>query len=131
MNTKTIELATPQSRIYAFLADIAIGTLTLGIGWLIWSVYAWGKATTPGHQLLHHQIVNVDTKQPLSWEQMAAREFLFKGAIGGILSSLTYGIFSFADAGLMFREDRRAIHDWMCSSIVIQESENSIGKIRF
>ncbi len=131
MNTKTIELATPQSRIAAFLTDVAISILTLGIGWIIWSAYAWAKGTTPGHQVLGHKIINVDTNLPLSWGQMAMRELLFKGAVAGILSSITYGIFSFADAGLMFREDRRAIHDWMSSSIVIQESKNSTGKIRF
>ncbi|MEI7540096.1 MAG: RDD family protein [Actinomycetes bacterium] len=131
MITKTIKLATPQSRIYAFLAELAISILTLGIGWLIWSAYAWGKGTTPGHQLLKHQIVNVETNQPLSWAQMAVRELLFKGVIGGILSSFTYGLYAVADAGLMFRNDRRAIHDWMSSSVVIQSTENLAGKIRF
>jgi uncharacterized RDD family membrane protein YckC len=131
MNTKTVELATPQARIYAFLAELAISILTLGIGWLIWSAYAWGKGTTPGHQLLHQQIVDVETNRPLTWGQMALRELVFKGLISGVLSSFTYGLYAFADAGLMFRDDRRAIHDWMSASIVIQSSETLSGKIRF
>lgn len=131
MNTKIIELATPQTRVYAFLAELAISILTLGIGWLIWSAYAWGKATTPGHQLLHHQIVDIETNEPLSWTQMAVRELIFKGMIGGILSSFTYGLYACADAGLMFLEDRRAIHDRMSSSVVIQGSENLAERIRF
>jgi uncharacterized RDD family membrane protein YckC len=131
MNAQTSQLATPQTRIAAFAAELVISFLTLGIGWLIWSAYTWAKGTTPGHQLLGHEIVNVETNLPLSWGQMAMRELVFKGVIGGVLSSFTYGAFSLADAGLMFREDRRAIHDWMSSSIVIQNKKVPSGKIRF
>ena len=131
MNTPIQQLAAPETRIYAFLADLAIGFVTLGIGWLIWSVILWSQGTTPGHKLLHQTIVDEKTLQPLTWDRMAIRELLFKGFIGGILSSLTYGLFYLADALFIFREDRRAIHDHMARTLVIQNDGESSGRIRF
>ena len=131
MNTPIQQLAAPETRIYAFLADLAIGFVTLGIGWLIWSAILWSQGTTPGHKLLHQTIVDEKTLQPLTWDRMAIRELLFKGFIGGILSSLTYGLFYLADALFIFREDRRAIHDHMARTLVIQNDGESSGRIRF
>ena len=131
MNTPIQQLAAPETRIYAFLADLAIGFVTLGIGWLIWSAILWSQGTTPGHKLLHQTIVDEKTLQPLTWDRMAIRELLFKGFIGGILSSLTYGLFYLADALFIFRENRRAIHDHMARTLVIQNDGESSGRIRF
>lgn len=131
MNTQIQQLAAPETRIYAFLADLVIGFVTLGIGWLIWSAILWNQGTTPGHKLLHQTIVDEKTLQSLTWNRMAIRELLFKGSIGGILSSLTYGLFYLADALFIFREDRRAIHDHMARTLVIQNDGKSSGRIRF
>lgn len=131
MNTQTQQLAAPETRIYAFLADLAIGFVTLGIGWLIWSAILWNEGTTPGHKLLHQTIIDEKTFQPLSWNRMAMRELLFKGFLGGMLSSLTYGLFYLADGLFIFREDRKAIHDIMSRSLVIQNGDKALGRIRF
>lgn len=131
MNTQTQQLAAPETRIYAFLADLAIGFVTLGIGWLIWSAILWSEGTTPGHKLLHQTIVDEKTLQPLTWDRMAVRELLFKGFLGGILSSFTYGLFYLADGLFIFRDDRKAIHDHMARTLVIQNDGESSGRIRF
>ena len=131
MNTQTQQLAAPETRIYAFLADLVIGFVTLGIGWLIWSAFLWSEGTTPGHKLLHQTIVDEETSQPLTWNRMAMRELLFKGFLGGMLSSFTYGLFYLVDGLFIFRDNRKAIHDIMARSLVIQSNGASSGKIRF
>jgi len=119
MENETI-MATPAARFGSYLMEYLLLIVTLGIGWLVWSLIVWKNGTTPGHQVLKQVIVDEKTKQPLSWGRMALREVLFKGFVGAFLAIISFGVFFLVDSLFVTRDDRRTIHDRMSGSLVIQ-----------
>jgi uncharacterized RDD family membrane protein YckC len=80
-------------RLGAYLLDALLAAVTLGIGWLVWSLFAWRRGQSPAKQLLGMYVVHEG--RPASWKRMAARELLVKGVIGLICFGLarpTYGL---------------------------------------
>lgn len=115
----SIVKCTPGARLGAFLMDALLSVVTLGIGWLIWSLIVWQKGTTPGHQVLKQKIVDEKTGETFSWGRMALRELVFKGIVIGVGSVFTLGILWVVDSLFVVREDRKTIHDMMSRSIVV------------
>jgi uncharacterized RDD family membrane protein YckC len=115
----THRLATPGERLGAYLLDFMLVIVTVGIGWLIWSIVVWQRATTPGHSLLNHVFVDSSTGHALSWGRTALREVIWKGLVGGVASWLSAGIYFVVDSLFVIRTDRRTIHDMLASSTVI------------
>ena len=113
-------LATPAVRLGSFALEIVFAVLTLGIGWLIWSLIVWGKGTTPGHQILRLYIVDAKTGRTASWGHTALREFVIKGLVGGLASSIALGAYFIVDSLFVLREDRKTIHDLITSTQVVQ-----------
>ena len=111
--------STPGARLGAFLMDILLSVVTLGVGWLIWSLIVWGKGTTPGHQVLKQKIVDEKTGETFNWGRMALRELVFKGLVIGVGSIFTFGILWVVDSLFVVREDRKTIHDMVSRSIVV------------
>jgi uncharacterized RDD family membrane protein YckC len=112
-------VATPGERLGAYLLDFLLAIVTLGIGWLIWSIIVWQRATTPGHSLLNQVLVDAKTGQALSWGRTALREVIWKGLVGGTASWLSYGIYFVVDSLFVVRPDRRTIHDLLAGSTVV------------
>ena len=110
---------TPGARLGAFLMDALLSVVTLGIGWLIWSLIVWGKGTTPGHQVLKQKVVDEKTGQTFSWGRMALRELVFKGLVIWVGSFFTFGILWVVDSLFVVREDRKTIHDMVSGSVVV------------
>jgi uncharacterized RDD family membrane protein YckC len=110
---------TPGARLGAFLMDALLSVVTLGIGWLIWSLIVWQKGTTPGHQVLKQKIVDEQTGETFTWGRMALRELVFKGIVIGVGSIFTLGILWVVDSLFVVREDRKTIHDMMSRSLVV------------
>jgi len=40
--------ASPQLRLAGFALDLVLRWVTMGIGWMIWSLIIWGQGQTPG-----------------------------------------------------------------------------------
>jgi hypothetical protein len=49
--------------------------VTLGIGWMIWSLVVWGQGQTPGKQIVKLRVYNKETGTKAKWGQMALRQF--------------------------------------------------------
>ena len=113
-------IATPAVRLGAFFLEILFVVVTLGIGWIIWSLIVWGKGTTPGHQVLRLYVVDAKSGKTATWGHMALREFVMKGLVGGIASSVTFGIYWVVDSLFVVRDDRKTLHDLMSSTSVVQ-----------
>jgi len=73
--------ATVQHRLGGKAVDLAMYTVTFGIGWLIWSLIVWGQGQTPGKQILKMRVYDKTTGQPVKWGHMAIREFLLPIAL--------------------------------------------------
>jgi len=114
------ELASPGVRLGSYLLESLFTVITLGIGWLIWSFIIWGKGTSPGHQVVRLYVVSEKTGQAFSWGQMFVREILIKGLLIPVLSIFSFGIVFLVDSLMVVRDDRKTLHDRICSSIVVQ-----------
>lgn len=106
------------SRLAANLLDGFLMTITLFIGWLIWSAILWNEGTTPGHKLLKQQIIIEETGMVANWQQMFIREFLLKIVVNGFGLMFTFGLTYLVDALFIFREDNKTVHDLIMGTIV-------------
>jgi len=113
-------IATPGVRLGSFFLEFLLAVVTLGIGWIIWSLVVWGRGTTPGHQVLRLYIVDAKSGRTATWGHMALREFVMKGLVGGIASSITFGVYFIVDSLFVVRDDRKTLHDLMSSTSVVQ-----------
>ena len=113
-------LATPGARLGAHLLDILFAVVTLGIGYIIWALIVWDRGTTPGHQVLRQYVIDTKTGRTCTWGQMALREFVFKGIVGGFASFFSFGIYYVVDSLFVVREDRKTLHDMMANTVVVQ-----------
>ena len=76
MSEYPFQKATVQHRLGGKAVDLAMYTVTFGIGWLIWSLVIWGQGQTPGKQILKMRVYDKTTGKPAKWGHMAIREFL-------------------------------------------------------
>lgn len=102
-------------RLWASVLDGLLMVITLGIGWLIWSVFLLNQATSPAKKMLGLQIVDVNTGVPATIQQMLLREILGKV----VLSSVTGGITSLVSAlMILVLPSRQGIHDYIARTTV-------------
>lgn len=113
-------LASPAVRLGSYILELLLVVVTLGIGWIIWSLIVWGKGTTPGHQVLKLYVVDAKSGQTATWGHVALREFVIKGLVGSIATFVTFGIYFIIDSLFVIREDRKTLHDLMSSTSVVQ-----------
>jgi uncharacterized RDD family membrane protein YckC len=111
-------LVSAGGRLGASLLDALLIMVTLGIGWLIWNLITWANGQTPGKQLLGHVVADASTGEAFTWGRMFLRDFLIRGLLFGLLNMITFGVFSLVDVLMVFRADRRTLHDQMAGSIV-------------
>jgi uncharacterized RDD family membrane protein YckC len=111
-------LVSAGGRLGAFLLDGLLILVTLGIGYLIWTLITWSDGQTPGKKLLGHVVVDATTGIPFDWGRMALRQFVISGLLGGLLSSITFGIYFWVDSLMVFGERQRTLHDRMANSVV-------------
>ena len=86
--------ASAQHRLGGYLLDIGLALLTLGIGWLIWSLVAWRNGQTPAKQILKLRVVAEENRTNATWGHMAIRQFLIPltfAAPGWILLRINNG----------------------------------------
>ena len=76
MSEYPFQKATVQHRLGGKAVDLAMYTVTFGIGWLIWSLVIWGQGQSPGKQILKMRVYDKTTGKPAKWGHMAIREFL-------------------------------------------------------
>lgn len=111
-------LVSAGARFGAFLLDGLLCLVTLGIGYLIWALITWSDGQTPAKRLLGHVVVDAQTGVPFDWGRMVLRQFVIQGLLGGLLSSLSLGIYFWVDALMVFGERQRTLHDRMANSVV-------------
>lgn len=95
--------------------------VTLGVGWMIWTLFTWSTGQTPAKKLLGHVVVDAKTGERLPWERMCLREFVIRGIVLALGNMLTCGILALVDAFMVFGESRRTLHDLMAGSAVRYE----------
>jgi uncharacterized RDD family membrane protein YckC len=117
--------ATFQHRLGAYALDAALAFLTLGIGWIIWSMIVWGEGQTPAKKILKLRTFNATNGRPASWGHMALREFLVPMAVG-IASFATSGLGWIAwivlEIVMYFNKGNRTLRDLWVKTAVVNEA---------
>jgi uncharacterized RDD family membrane protein YckC len=113
------DLVSRGGRLGAALLDNLLVIVTLGIGWLIWSLIVYDRGQTPARQLLGHVAVDSTTGEPLSWGRTALRELVLKGIVGYLATSFTCYVYFFVDSLMIFNDRRQTLHDMMASSLIV------------
>ena len=131
-NNSNMRLASLQHRVGAYALDCALAAVTLGIGWIIWSLVVWGQGQTPAKKILKIRVYAADTQRPATWGHMAVRELLLMLAIGltaGILNLLTVVVGSIVivawyvmEVVWYYTKGQRTLRDTLVKSLVVNES---------
>jgi uncharacterized RDD family membrane protein YckC len=127
-----MRFASFQHRLGAYALDMALAFVTLGIGWLIWSLVVWGEGQTPGKKILKIRVYAADTQRQATWGHMAVREFLLLLAIGiasGVINLFTLvlgtiGIIAWYVLEIVwyFTKGQRTLRDTLVKTLVINEA---------
>ena len=118
----TIPLSSAGKRIGAYFLDAVLAAVTLGIGWLIWSIIVWGKGQSPAKSLLGMRVAMPETGRAATRGQMALRELIFKGLLG----SVTGGILTIVSGFMIFGESRQAVWDKLSKSVVVEDPDGRL-----
>ena len=103
-------------------ALIAVGavSLVLMLGYVVWWLIALRRGQTPGKQLVGIRVIKANG-EPSGWGYTFVREFIIKGLLGGLLSSITGGVYWVVDhLWPLWDGNSQALHDKMMSTLVVQ-----------
>jgi uncharacterized RDD family membrane protein YckC len=117
------ELASVGRRIGAYFLAIPLAIVTLGIGYIIWGLIAWGNGQTPALQVLGMRVWRPETNRVAGFGHMALREIVGRIA-DGILSAITE-LISF----VMFvtSKDHKALHDHIAGTVVLYDPNKTLA----
>ena len=107
-----VPLASPGKRFGTYLLEIVLAIVTLGIGYLIWLLFAWRDGQTPGKKITNLKYVNVDTGRVADWGKSAFRDFVIRGIVIGIISAFTLYIGFLVAAFMIFDQDKNYRAGW-------------------
>ena len=68
--------ASIKHRLGGYFLDLGLALLTLGVGWVIWSLFAWRNGQTPAKQILKMRVVAEESRTNATWKHMAIRQLL-------------------------------------------------------
>ena len=103
----------------ALIAVMAV-SLVLTLGYVVWWLIALRRGQTPGKQLVGIRVIKANG-EPSGWGYTFVREFIIKGLLGGLLSSITGGVYWVIDhLWPLWDGNRQALHDKMMSTLVVE-----------
>lgn len=116
------QLSSIGRRLGAHLLDAVLMSVTLVIGWFVWSMFTWTKGQTPAKSLLHMRTVKADTGRALTWGGMCMREFIVKGLVIGALSIASLGIVGIvAPLLILGGTARQTMWDRIAGTVVVDD----------
>src|SRR5881275_1386914 len=62
-----VRLSSPGRRLGAHLLEVLLIVVTLGLGWMVWSLIVWARGQTPAKQLLGMHVVKLSAASPAGW----------------------------------------------------------------
>ena len=133
-----LELASQGRRLAAYVLDIVLFALTLGIGWLIWLLIVGQRGQNPAKQLLGMHVVREDgSRAGLGW--MLLREIVIKWAAfvvldlvlspvnPGLAGTITLVAFAVAALWCAWDANRQCLWDKAIGTYVVGEGDEAPG----
>jgi uncharacterized RDD family membrane protein YckC len=114
-----LPLASKGKRFGGLLLELVLGIITLGIGWLIWSIVIWEKGLTPAKSILGMRVIKDSTMRPATRGDMALRELVGKVVLSVIpFYQIVSGVFVLAT------DDATALWDKVAHTHVVDDPNN-------
>ena len=115
-------LSSQGKRLGGIFLELLLLTVTLGIGWLLWSLYVYARGQTPAKQLLKMRVIRVDQREAADIWWMVLRELVLKIVplffILGLLWAAINGI-------VLLTNDRlQTLWDKMLKTVVIDDPDD-------
>ena len=124
-NNQNFRYASFQHRLGAIALDAALMILTLGIGWIIWSMIVWSDGQTPAKKILKLRTLNQTNGRAATWGHMAIREALVPITVSAA-STITGGIAGIAwivvEIVFYFTKGQRTLRDYWVKTVVVNEA---------
>jgi hypothetical protein len=120
-----VPLASPGKRFGTYLLDAVLVIVTLFIGYLIWLLFfTWKNGQTPGKSITNLKYVKTSTGRVTDWGQSAMRDFLIRGLLIGVISSITFYIGFLICAFMIFDKDKNYQAGWdrIAGTVVVDVS---------
>jgi len=114
-----VTFTTAGRRLGQYLLDGLLAIVTLGIGYLIWSLFIWRRGETPAMQILRIKVVKLETGQVATWGTMALREFVGKYIVMGLISSIFFPAWVVLVFMLMWDKNKQELWDKIAGTIVV------------
>ena len=110
-------VASYGNRVGAYLLDIPLSIVTLGIGWLIWNIVVMTKGQNPGKQLVGMYIINSKGEPIGFWHQALLRALVGMYVLGG----MTLGVYTIVDfLWPLWDRNNQALHDKVAGTFVVR-----------
>jgi len=127
-------LASKGRRFGAYLLEIPLALVTLGIGYLVWMLIVWARGQTPAKQVLNMRVVRLEERRAAHWGIMALRNFVLSVLISiplelifpglSILWLLANGI------ALLVSRRNQALWDMMLKTVVVHDPDYHFDRAR-
>jgi uncharacterized RDD family membrane protein YckC len=114
-------LASPWVRLGATLLNSVLIIVTLGIGYLVWTLVLWDQGTNPGKKICGLRMVKADTGRTCTFGDMLVRNFVMGGLVLSLIGTFTFGIGYLVDAFMIFGDRRQRLIDKMAGTLVVQD----------
>jgi hypothetical protein len=124
-NPISLRYASFQHRLGAYALDMGLAFLTLGIGWLIWSMIIWGEGQTPAKKILKLRTINATNGRPASWGHMGLREILVPMTVffaSIFTSGLAWIAWVVLEIVMYFNQGGRTLRDLWVKTAVVNEA---------
>lgn len=114
-------LASPWLRLGATLLNSILLVVTLGIGYLVWTMVLWNQGSDPGKKICGLRMVKADTGRTCTFGDMLVRNVVMGALVLSIIGTFTVGIGYLVDAFMIFGDRRQRLIDKMSGTLVVQD----------
>ncbi len=118
-------LASRKRRFGAFLLEIPLAVVTLGIGYVIWALIVYAQGQTPAKQILSMRVMRLTERRTANWGWMALRQIVLGALIGFALdffaSGLSLAWLLINGIVLVSTSRRQAVWDMMVDTVVVHD----------
>lgn len=97
------------------MLSLVLIVVTLGIGYLVWTLILWGEGQTPAKKILKMRVVKASTGQQATWGDMALRQL-----VGQVLLNIV-PFYSLIAALMIFGDGNRCAWDRIAGTVVVDE----------